>query len=105
MLAKKYFARRDKKDKSRTQNGGKSSESNLSTQNNDDIFRCYKCDKPGHKASEYKIKKQAAKHAENVFLHTSDNSRVDSHICDHMWCLDSGATSHFVTKFRIFANL
>jgi len=65
---------------------------------------CYKCSKPGHKASEYRTKTQpieqnAGKAQEISFLSTKEVAHTAG---ANAWCLDSGSTSHMCSSILKF---
>lgn len=66
-------------------------------------FRCFICNKPGHKKSECrynKNKKQTAKCAEDVCLNVGEFFEISKN-----WCLDSGATTHLCNKTENFQKI
>lgn len=104
MIAKKNFHRRERIDKSETEKGGNSSKPSKSRQGGGTTFRCFKCDRVGHKASNCRTFKQSAANAD-VCLNTFEIDRADTGNRDRAWCLDSGATSHMCSRVEDFSEL
>jgi hypothetical protein len=67
-------------------------------------FRCFKCNRPGHKAAECHSKNgsENVKCAKSVCLNTS-STRSES--LSLSWCLDSGATAHLCNDIRYFRTI
>jgi transposase InsO family protein len=67
-------------------------------------IRCFKCNRPGHKAAECRSKNgsENVKCAKSVCLNTSSTRSESS---NRSWCLDSGATSHLCNEIRYFRTI
>jgi hypothetical protein len=67
-------------------------------------FRCFKCNRPGHKAAECHSKNgsENVKCAKSVCLNTSSTR---SETLSLSWCLDSGATAHLCNEIRYFRTI
>lgn len=89
---------------------------NKSTKNERFKFQCHRCRKFGHKAVDCRSKDEnhqpSAKKWEDVSLYASEESSIQSAVLRagvndslEMWCLDSGATSHFCKEFNSLAEI
>lgn len=68
-------------------------------------FRCYKCNKLGHKAKECRIKNFKPKSDSTFKVEHYEETMFINEKNRTMWCLDSGSTSHMCSQKSQFTEL